>query len=81
MAEKTQRIKSVAEQTDDLARGEMPLLDHLIELRTRLVWCVAWFVLAFVPCMFFICLFSWFSMFLWSSILCMGVSLFSISLS
>lgn len=37
----------------ELARGEMPLLDHLVELRTRLLWCVAWFVLAFAVCMFF----------------------------
>ena len=38
---------SVADQAGDLARSEMPLLDHLVELRTRLLWCVAWFVLAF----------------------------------
>ena len=37
----------MAEQAEDLARSEMPLLDHLVELRTRLLWCVAWFVLAF----------------------------------
>jgi sec-independent protein translocase protein TatC len=43
----------VAEQANDLARSEMPLLDHLIELRTRLLWCVAWFVLPFGVCMFF----------------------------
>ena len=43
----------MAEQANDLARSEMPLLDHLIELRTRLLWCVAWFVLAFGVCVFF----------------------------
>ena len=43
----------MADQAGDLARSEMPLLDHLVELRTRLLWCVAWFVLAFAPCMFF----------------------------
>ena len=43
----------MAEQAGDLARSEMPLLDHLVELRTRLLWCVAWFVLAFGVCMFF----------------------------
>ena len=43
----------MAEQANDLARSEMPLLDHLIELRSRLLWCVAWFVLAFGVCMFF----------------------------
>ena len=43
---------SVAD-ADDLARSEMPLFDHLVELRTRLLWCVAWFALAFGVCMFF----------------------------
>ena len=43
----------MAEQAGDLARSEMPLLDHLVELRTRLLWCVAWFVLSFSVCMFF----------------------------
>ena len=43
----------MVEQANDLARSEMPLLDHLVELRTRLLWCVAWFVLAFGACMFF----------------------------
>ena len=43
----------MAEQAEDLARSEMPLLDHLVELRTRLFWCVAWFVLAFGVSMFF----------------------------
>ena len=43
----------MADQAGDLARSEMPLLDHLVELRTRLLWCVVWFVLAFGVCMFF----------------------------
>ena len=38
---------------DDLARSEMSLFDHLVELRTRLLWCVVWFALAFGVCMFF----------------------------
>ena len=43
----------MANQAGDLARSEMPLLDHLVELRTRLLWCIAWFVAAFGACMFF----------------------------
>ncbi len=30
----------------------MPLLDHLIELRTRLIYCLAGFVVAFFICFY-----------------------------
>ncbi|MBT5655027.1 MAG: twin-arginine translocase subunit TatC, partial [Alphaproteobacteria bacterium] len=32
---------------------EQPLLDHLVELRNRLVWCVGFFSMAFMGCYFF----------------------------
>ncbi|MEW5727580.1 MAG: twin-arginine translocase subunit TatC, partial [Pseudomonadota bacterium] len=31
----------------------MPLLDHLVELRTRLLWSVLAFILAFAACFYF----------------------------
>ncbi|NCF79871.1 MAG: twin-arginine translocase subunit TatC [Alphaproteobacteria bacterium] len=31
----------------------MPMFDHLVELRARLLWSVAWFAAAFALCMFF----------------------------
>lgn len=37
----------------DLDDSKMPLLDHLIELRTRLLWCVGVFAVAFGICFFF----------------------------
>src|SRR5260221_10477702 len=33
---------------DELEEGRMPLLDHLIELRNRLLWAVASIVIAFI---------------------------------
>jgi sec-independent protein translocase protein TatC len=50
---KTKKRKSVAEEQDALARGEMPMFDHLVELRARLLWSAAWFGAAFAVCMFF----------------------------
>ena len=38
---------------DDLDETQAPLLDHLIELRTRLVRCVAALVVAFAACFYF----------------------------
>ncbi|WP_343519873.1 twin-arginine translocase subunit TatC [Sphingomonas sp.] len=38
---------------DELAGTEAPLLDHLIELRRRLVYCVAALVLTFLVCFYF----------------------------
>ena len=43
----------MAEEKDALSRGEMPMFDHLVELRARLLWSVAWFAAAFALCMFF----------------------------
>lgn len=37
----------------DIDDSRAPLLDHLIELRRRLLWCVAAFAVAFVACLFF----------------------------
>ncbi|MDG1438549.1 MAG: twin-arginine translocase subunit TatC [Emcibacteraceae bacterium] len=35
------------ETTENLEESSAPLLDHLIELRSRLIWCVAFILLAF----------------------------------
>ncbi len=37
----------------DLDETKMPLLDHLIELRNRLLWCVAAMAIAFGVCLYF----------------------------
>jgi len=37
----------------DIDSSEAPLIEHLIELRTRLIWCVAGFILAFIVSFFF----------------------------
>ncbi len=37
----------------DLDESKMPLLDHLIELRNRLLWCVAAMAIAFGVCFYF----------------------------
>ncbi|WP_088345482.1 MULTISPECIES: twin-arginine translocase subunit TatC [Rhodomicrobium] len=39
--------------TDDIDASKAPLLDHLIELRTRLIWAIAGVTVAFVICIFF----------------------------
>jgi len=38
---------------DDLDASRMPLMEHLTELRRRLLWCVVAFLLAFVVCFHF----------------------------
>ncbi len=38
---------------NDIDETKSPLLDHLIELRTRLLWCVAAFAIAFFVCLWF----------------------------
>lgn len=43
----------MAENEDVLSKGEMPLYDHLVELRTRLLWAVGYFIVSFAVCMFF----------------------------
>lgn len=37
----------------EIEASRAPLMDHLIELRGRLIWCVAAFAVAFVVCFFF----------------------------
>jgi sec-independent protein translocase protein TatC len=39
--------------TDDMDATKAPLLDHLIELRTRLMWSIGGVTLGFIICMFF----------------------------
>ena len=43
----------MAFEVKDIDESQAPLLDHLIELRTRLVRCVAALVLAFGVCLYF----------------------------
>ena len=44
----------MAEQDEkDLEEGKMPLLDHLIELRHRLLYAMAALLAAFIPCVYF----------------------------
>ena len=38
---------------EDIDASEAPLLDHLIELRTRLIYCVAGFFVTFIVSFFF----------------------------
>ena len=37
----------------DIEASRAPLMDHLIELRMRLIWCVAAFMVAFLICFYF----------------------------
>ena len=37
----------------DIDESKAPLLDHLIELRRRLLWCVAAIAAAFFTCLYF----------------------------
>lgn len=49
-----QRKKTVASQIEDTIDDKpMPLIDHLMELRQRLLWSVGAFVLAFAVCYYF----------------------------
>jgi sec-independent protein translocase protein TatC len=41
---------SVVNEEDEMEATAAPLMSHLIELRTRLIWCVAAFFVAFVLC-------------------------------
>ncbi|HST36740.1 MAG TPA: twin-arginine translocase subunit TatC [Allosphingosinicella sp.] len=43
-----------AEETDDLDKSKAPLLDHLIELRRRLLWSFLALALAFGLCLYFV---------------------------
>ena len=44
---------SQASQDDDVEASRAPLMDHLIELRTRLIVCVSAMAIGFVVCFFF----------------------------
>jgi sec-independent protein translocase protein TatC len=41
------------EATEEIDQSSAPLLDHLIELRTRLIWCVAFITVAFGVAIYF----------------------------
>lgn len=48
------KTKPVASQTEDTIDDKpMPLIDHLMELRQRLLWSAGAFVLAFIVCYYF----------------------------
>ncbi|MGN6470626.1 MAG: twin-arginine translocase subunit TatC [Rhizobiaceae bacterium] len=38
---------------DEIEKSSAPLIEHLIELRRRLIWCIAGFFIAFLGCFFF----------------------------
>ncbi len=40
----------IPEEASELESSRMPLMEHLIELRTRLLWCIAAFLVAFIVC-------------------------------
>lgn len=40
-------------EDDDIEKSAAPLLDHLIELRSRLIWSLVGFFIAFLVCFFF----------------------------
>ncbi len=42
--------EDVKDENDELAEGRMPLLDHLIELRNRLMWSFGAIVITFLAC-------------------------------
>ncbi len=42
-----------AESDDELEQGKMPLMDHLIELRRRIIYSVLALIVAFAPCYYF----------------------------
>ncbi len=43
----------MAKSEEDLEEGKMPLLQHLLELRTRLIYSFLAFIVAFGPCWYF----------------------------
>ena len=40
-------------EDDDIEKSSAPLIEHLIELRTRLIWSIGGFFVAFLVCFFF----------------------------
>jgi len=43
----------VTAEDDDINKSSAPLMEHLIELRTRLIWSIGGFFIAFLGCFFF----------------------------
>jgi len=43
----------VSQDEDDIEKSSAPLIEHLIELRTRLMWAIGGFFVAFLVCFFF----------------------------
>lgn len=41
------------EEEAEIEKSSAPLIEHLMELRTRLIWCIAGFFIAFLGCFFF----------------------------
>ena len=39
-----------SDREEELEAGRMPLFDHLVELRTRLLWCIVSVILTFILC-------------------------------
>ena len=44
---------SVTKEEDEVEKSSAPLIEHLIELRTRLIWSLGGFFVAFLVCFFF----------------------------
>lgn len=44
---------SATNEEDEVEKSAAPLLEHLIELRTRLIWAIGAFFIAFLVCFFF----------------------------
>jgi hypothetical protein len=42
-----------ASEQDEIEKSSAPLIEHLIELRTRLIWSIGGFFVAFLVCFFF----------------------------
>jgi sec-independent protein translocase protein TatC len=40
-------------EDDEIEKSSAPLIEHLVELRRRLIWCIAGFFVAFLGCFFF----------------------------
>jgi len=43
----------VSTEDDEIEKSSAPLIEHLIELRTRLIWSIGGFFIAFLGCFFF----------------------------
>jgi len=44
---------SATNEEDEVEKSAAPLLEHLIELRTRLMWAIGAFFIAFLVCFYF----------------------------